>query len=135
LTIPVATIMRSVAASIGRMLGSSGDPPRQKVPYPRLSANFAASPASSSVTLRDEVQSPIWPSCFGSISEDFHIAADGPSDETTRQLSIGEGGIRVAPVICGMTIATSSTKHQLHSSPGSSDRINGCEAAAACALA
>ena len=40
--------------------------------------------------------------------------------------SIGEGGIRVVPVTCGIRIPTSSSKHQHQSSPGSSERMIGC---------
>ncbi len=46
--------------------------------------------------------------------------------------SIGDGGIFVWPVTCGRTIPTSSTKHQLHCSPGSSDRMIGCSLDRAC---
>ena len=37
----------------------------------------------------------------------------------------GDGGIRVLPVTSGISIATSSSKHQDHSSPGSSERMIG----------
>ena len=40
--------------------------------------------------------------------------------------SIGEGGIFVRPLICGISIPISSRKHQHHSSPGSSERMIGC---------
>ena len=40
--------------------------------------------------------------------------------------SIGEGGIRVDPVTCGIRIPISSSKHQHQSSPGSSERMIGC---------
>ena len=46
------------------------------------------------------------------------------------QLSIGDGGMRVLPVTCGITIASSSTKHHDHVSPGSSERISGCSSLA-----
>ena len=48
--------------------------------------------------------------------------------------SIGEGGIRVDPVTCGIRIPIPSSKHQHQSSPGSSERMIGC-ALEACALA
>ena len=48
--------------------------------------------------------------------------------------SIGEGGIRVDPVTCGIRIPISSSKHQHQSSPGSSERMIGCSLEA-CALA
>ena len=56
------------------------------------------------------------------------------AERAVRRYSIGEGGIRVRPVICGISIPTSSSKHQHQSSPGSSDRMIGCSAEA-CALA
>ena len=52
LTMPVATISRSVASKSGRTVGSRGDPPSQSVPYPRSSTNLAASPAFSSPIAR-----------------------------------------------------------------------------------
>ena len=47
----------------------------------------------------------------------------------------GDGGIRVVPRISSRRNVTSSTQHQLHSSPGSSERMIGCEVAWACAVA
>ena len=40
--------------------------------------------------------------------------------------------MRVLPWTSGITMPTSSTKHQDHSSPGSSERISGCSSVPAC---
>ncbi len=53
------------------------------------------------------------------------------SETATQPLaSIGDGGIFVSPVTSGRIIPISSMKHQLHCSPGSSERMIGCRAAA-----
>ena len=43
--------------------------------------------------------------------------------------------MRVSPWICGITIATSSTKHQDQSSPGWIERMIGWPGSQACAVA
>ena len=52
-----------------------------------------------------------------------------------RHCNSGDGGIRVLPVTSGISIATSSSKHQDHSSPGSSERMIGWPLSFACAVA
>lgn len=58
------------------------------------------------------------------VDSDAALVTLGPIRPAAQE-SIGEGGIRVLPVTSGITIAIWSSKHQLHSSPGSSDRMIG----------
>ena len=66
-------------------------------------------------------------------------SSPGPPRSEARVLAAAEAlfsatasaraGSASAPVICGISIPTSSTKHQHHSSPGSSERMIGCSVA------
>src|ERR1700742_2864421 len=58
LTIEVPTTSFSEPSSRRRSWARRGEPPSQKVPYPASSAARAASPASSSLACRKEVQTP-----------------------------------------------------------------------------
>src|SRR5712691_8442417 len=73
---PVATTRFWVASSSGRTLGSRGEPPSQKTPYPSSSTSLAASAAFSSPRSRYLVQTPIVPRSIASFPLGDELGGD-----------------------------------------------------------